>query len=86
MAWSVGLRMLQPSLRAKIKTLLHIAAEALERIDSPLTHLRALLHLEMTKCELAAELVKTGEVKAGGKGWRLHKMPLHPLGYRILSC
>ena len=61
LAWNAGLFMLQPNLRHHVKTIMHIAAEALENIASPLTELRSLLHLEMTNCELADELVQKAD-------------------------
>jgi len=60
-AWNFSLRLLQPTLRERAKTVLHIAAEALEKLESSSHQLRALLHLEMTKCELANELVKKAD-------------------------
>jgi len=67
LAWNTGLPLLQPNLRKLVKTIMYIAAEALENIKSPLTELRTLLHLEMARCELADELIQkadTHSVKA----------------------
>ena len=61
LAWNTGLPLLQPNLRKLVKTIMYIAAEALENIASPLTELRALLHLEMARCELADELIQKAD-------------------------
>jgi hypothetical protein len=50
-----GLPLLQPELRQHVKRTFASAAKALDVIASPLHQLRAQLHLEIAKCELADE-------------------------------
>merc|ERR1711865_13776 len=61
LAWNLGLDLLQPHLRKHVHRLFSAAASALEEIQSPLTRLRAQLHMEVAKCEVAADfLAKAG--------------------------
>jgi len=56
-----GLPLLQPELRQHVKRPFAAAAKALEVAASPLHRLRAQLHLEIGKCEVADDaLIKVG--------------------------
>lgn len=50
-----ALPLLQPDLRLRAKGPLQAAAKALEAVSSPLHRLRAQLHLELARCEVADE-------------------------------
>ncbi|GMI14612.1 hypothetical protein TrLO_g7160 [Triparma laevis f. longispina] len=56
-AWNLGLPLLQPHLRKHVHRVFTLAAQVLSEINSPLTELRALLHLEVAKCELASDFL-----------------------------
>ncbi|GMH80291.1 hypothetical protein TrST_g6381 [Triparma strigata] len=56
-AWNLGLPLLQPHLRKHVHRVFTLAAQVLGEINSPLTELRALLHLEVAKCELASDFL-----------------------------
>ncbi|GLI64300.1 hypothetical protein VaNZ11_007525, partial [Volvox africanus] len=62
LAWNAGLLLLQPQLRRHVKRAFNAAARALAVASSPLTRLRAALHLEAAKCDAAEEaLIKAGQ-------------------------
>lgn len=60
---TAALPLLQPELRSKAKGPLQAAAKALEAVSSPLQRLRAQLHLELARCEVADD----GHVKVGSR-------------------
>lgn len=61
LAWNIGLPLLQDHLRKHVNKLFSVAALALEEIDSPMKKLRAQLHYEVAKCEVASDfLAKAG--------------------------
>ncbi len=55
LAWNAGLLLLQPGSRRAVKRAFNAAARALAVAASPLTRLRAALHLEAAKCDAAEE-------------------------------
>ncbi len=55
LAWNAGLLLLQPPLRRHVKRAFNAAVRALAVAGSPLTRLRAALHLEAAKCDVAEE-------------------------------
>ncbi|GFR51753.1 hypothetical protein Agub_g14204, partial [Astrephomene gubernaculifera] len=74
LAWNAGLLLLQPPLRRHVKRAFNAAARALAVAASPLTRLRAALHLEAAKCDAAEEaLIKAGQEV--GKALALDYLP-----------
>jgi len=57
LAWNLGLPLLQPHLRKHVHRVFNLAAQVLQEISSPLTPLRAMLHLEVAKCELSSDFL-----------------------------
>ncbi len=57
LAWNVGLPLLQPHLRRQVHRIFLLAASVLEEIASPLSALRASLHFEVARCELAVDFL-----------------------------
>ncbi len=57
LAWNLGLPLLQPHLRKHVHRVFNLAAQVLGEISSPLAKLRAMLHLEAAKCELASDFL-----------------------------
>ena len=55
--WNVCLPLLQANLRSHIKRTLIGVANALSEVSSPLHELRAEIHLELAKCEVADDLL-----------------------------
>ncbi|GBG31291.1 Cilia- and flagella-associated protein 46 [Hondaea fermentalgiana] len=56
--WNIGLPLLQPHLRTHVHKAFSSAASALEEVDSPLLELRAHLHSELAKCEMASDFLQ----------------------------
>ena len=56
LAWTLALPVLQPNLRKQAKRTLQSCVKALEDIRSPLHELRAQLHLEVARCDIADDL------------------------------
>ena len=56
LAWALGLPLLQPNLRRQAKRTLQSCVKALEDMRSPLHELRAQLHLEVARCDIADDL------------------------------
>jgi hypothetical protein len=56
MAWNLALPLLQPNLRKRAKRVLQACAKSLEDLGSPLHELRAQLHLEVARCDVADDL------------------------------
>ena len=63
LAWSLCLPILQPNLRKQAKRVLQACCKALEDIDSPLNELRAQLHLEVARCDVADDLYAAAAVQ-----------------------
>ena len=57
LAWNLGLPLIQPHLRKHVHRVFNLAAQVLHEISSPLTELRAMLHLEVAKCELSSDFL-----------------------------
>jgi len=57
LAWNLGLPLLQPHLRKHAHRVFTLAAQVLSEISSPLVRLRAMLHYEVAKCELASDFL-----------------------------
>ena len=55
--WNASLVLLQKDLRHHVKDIFRAAAEALERIDSPMHRLRAQFHLEVSKCFIEEDML-----------------------------
>lgn len=91
LAWNAGLLLLQPGLRKHVKRAFNAAARALAVAASPLTRLRAALHLEAGKCDAAEEaLIKVGwrgkELGGGGGGTcEANEMRSRPHGHRYID-
>lgn len=62
--WNAGLPLLQPELRHHVKRSFTAAARALDAIASPLHRLRAQLHVETARCEVADESLVKAEQEA----------------------
>eukprot|EP00948_MAST-09A_sp_MAST-9A-sp1_P000108 g108.t1 len=62
--WNMSLPLLQDHLRHHVQRAFLIAVEALDAADSPLKLLRALLHYEVAKSELAADFLAKATVHA----------------------
>jgi hypothetical protein len=56
LVWAIALPVLQPNLRKHAKRTLQSCAKALEDIRSPLHELRAQIHLEVARCDIADDL------------------------------
>jgi len=56
LAWNLSLPALQPNIRKQAKRVLQSCSKALEDIFSPLHELRAQLHLEVARCDVADDL------------------------------
>ncbi|CAK8992782.1 Cilia- and flagella-associated protein 46 (Tetratricopeptide repeat protein 40) [Durusdinium trenchii] len=63
LAWNVGLELLQPHLRSHVHKTFQTAADALESIDSSQVNLRAHLHSEIAKCEVASDFLTKATVQ-----------------------
>ena len=57
LAWNLGLPLLQPHLRKHVHRVFTLSSQVLAEIESPNTKLRAMLHLETAKCELASDFL-----------------------------
>ena len=55
--WNASLVLLQKDLRHHVKDIFRAAAEALEKIDSPMHRLRAQFHLEVSKCFIEEDML-----------------------------
>lgn len=70
--WNISLPLLQPHLRTHVHKAFQTAANALEEVDSPLLELRAHLHSEVSKCEMAADFLTRANQQVE-KAMRLHQ-------------
>ncbi|CAK4472097.1 unnamed protein product [Aphanomyces euteiches] len=62
LAWNVALPLLEPHLRKHVHRLFQTATTLLEEIESPLVDLRAQMHFETAKCEIAADYLAKASV------------------------
>jgi len=63
LAWTLALPVLQPNLRKQAKRTLQSCAKALEDMRSPLHELRAQLHLEVARCDVADDLYAAAAIQ-----------------------
>ena len=63
LVWALALPVLQPNLRKQAKRTLQSCIKALEDIRSPLHELRAQLHLEMSRCDIADDLYAAAAIQ-----------------------
>ena len=63
LAWTLALPVLQPNLRKQAKRTLQSCSKALEDIRSPLHELRAQLHLEVARCDIADDLYAAAAIQ-----------------------
>jgi hypothetical protein len=62
--WNTAVPLLQSHLRLQVHNALRLAASSLESLCSPLTRLRAQLHLELAKCEELSDFVAAAKEEA----------------------
>lgn len=63
LAWALALPLLQPNLRRQAKRTLQSCVKALEDMRSPLHELRAQLHLEVARCDVADDLYAAAAIQ-----------------------
>ncbi|KAJ1487533.1 hypothetical protein T484DRAFT_1786169 [Baffinella frigidus] len=63
LVWTLALPVLQPNLRRQVKRVLQSCAKTLEDMSSPLHELRAQLHLELTRGDVADDLYAAAVVQ-----------------------
>jgi len=60
--WNISLPLLQGHLRKHVHRAFQLAADGLEKVDSSMLNLRALLHTELSKCEAAEDFLTKAEL------------------------
>jgi hypothetical protein len=63
LAWNLSLPVLQPNIRKQAKRVLSSCAKVLEEMVSPLHELRAQVHLEVARCDVADDLYAAAAVQ-----------------------
>ena len=56
-SWNIGIKLLTPQWRKHVHRVFLLCAQTLELYDSPLVQLRARLHFEIAKCEVASDFL-----------------------------